>query len=391
MTQQPSTHELLLRAAGHESRDLRWTEDLANRAIPDHDVAAITARALERLDDEHLTFPDQEVLVRRCVSALLVGHLVLQGPPGSGKTSLARVLTDAFQMELKVCTATSEWSPFHVVGGLRPNASGGLEAVLGEVPSAALACAQTVRDREASAAQASDEDGEGVAAVGTWLLVDEFNRADIDKAIGSLYTLLSSAEPAHLQRTPLDLWFETDETRKRLWVPARFRIIGTMNDLDTSYVSAMSQGLRRRFQFITVGIPVSGATDAEPISVELRQSLAVANDSLFQSYGRSAVLEADLQAALVKLQRVIDGLRRPDGVIGWPVGTAQVVDVIKALILVSPDGEVSALDEAVAHRLVGQLSTISKSQRDVFAALLRGEGLDLAARELDHVYQPYAV
>lgn len=392
MTQQPSTHELLLRAVGHESSDLRWTQDLADRAIPEHDVATITQRALVVLDEEHLTFPDQEVLVRRCVSALLVGHLVLQGPPGSGKTSLARVLTDAFGMKLRVCTATSEWSPFHVMGGLRPNADGGLEAVLGEVPSAALDCALTVRDLEGAAAQsADDDDEEGEAAVGAWLLIDEFNRADIDKALGSLYTLLSSTDPAHLQRTPLDLWFETDDARKKLWVPARFRIIGTMNDLDTSYVSAMSQGLRRRFQFITVGIPSSGATEAQPISVELRQALAVANDTMFLSYERPAVVEADLQEALVKLQRVVDGLRRPADVIGWPVGTAQVVDVIKALILVSPEGELSALDEAVAHRLVGQLSTVSKPQRDVFGALLRGEGLDLAARELDHVYQPYAV
>lgn len=388
MTQQPSTHELLLQVVGRESDDLRWTEELTDRAIPEHDVEAITDRALSLLGAEHLTFPDQEVLVRRCVSALLVGHLVLQGPPGSGKTSLARVLTDAFGMKLKVCTATSEWSPFHVMGGLRPNADGGLEAVLGEVPSAALACAQTIRDLERGAGQSPDD---AEAAVGTWLLIDEFNRADIDKAIGSLYTLLSSTEPAHLQRTPLDLWFETDQARKRLWVPSRFRIIGTMNDLDTSYVSAMSQGLRRRFQFITVGIPVAGATDAEPISVELLQALAVANDSLFQSYQRSAVSEADLQDALVKLQRVIDGLRRPTDVIGWPVGTAQVVDVIKALILVSSDGELSSLDEAVAHRLVGQLSTISKAQHDAFGGLLRAEGLDLAARELDHVYQPYAV
>lgn len=291
MTQQPSTHELLLQVVGEESNDLRWTEDLADRAIPVHDVAAITDRALALLGAEHLTYPDQEVLVRRCVSALLVGHLVLQGPPGSGKTSLARVLTKALGMELKVCTATSEWSPFHVMGGLRPNANGGLEAVLGEVPSAALACAQTIRDLEGGAGQSPDGHE---AAVGTWLLIDEFNRADIDKAIGSLYTLLSSTEPAHLKRTPLDLWFEKDEARKRLWVPSRFRIIGTMNDLDTSYVSAMSQGLRRRFQFITVGIPASGATDGEPISVELLQALAVANDSLLQSYQKPAVSAADL-------------------------------------------------------------------------------------------------
>lgn len=389
MTQQPSTHDLLLQVAGQESKDLRWTEELTDRAIPVHDVTAITERALELLDSEHLTFPDREVLVRRCVSALLTGHLILQGPPGSGKTSLARVLAEAFQMELEVCTATSEWSPFHVIGGLRPNTTGGLEAVLGEVPNAALACAHAIRAFEGTDGESPSDDGE--EAVGTWLLIDEFNRADIDQAIGSLYTLLSSTEPAHLRRTPLDLWFETDGGRKKLWVPARFRIIGTMNDLDTSYVSAMSQGLRRRFQFITVSIPASGATDSAPISVELQQALQGANDSLIQSYGSPEVSESDIQDALMRLQRVVDGLRRPRHAPSWPVGTAQVVDVLTTLLLVSPDGNHNALDEAVAHRLVGQLSTINKAQYDAFTDLFRHEGLHLAAKELAHAHRPYSV
>ena len=115
VNQQPSTHDLLLQVAEQESNDLRWTEDFSDRSIPENDIAAVTDRALELLDNDHLVFPDQDVLVRRCVSALLAGHLVLQGPPGTGKTSLARVLAEAFQMELRVCTATSEWSPFHVI------------------------------------------------------------------------------------------------------------------------------------------------------------------------------------------------------------------------------------------------------------------------------------
>lgn len=184
-----------------ETDSLEWTRKVCSVPLRGVDVLALTQAVLDILESKHIALPDAENLVRRCVSALLVGHLVLQGPPGTGKTTLARALASAFDVVLQESTATSEWSPYQVVGGLRPGADGGLKPAYGHVTSAALACATVVRDEATGGADDS-------VPQATWLLIDEFNRADIDKAIGALYTVLSSVSPDNLLKSPLDLWFE---------------------------------------------------------------------------------------------------------------------------------------------------------------------------------------
>ncbi len=368
--------------------DYRWTRSVSTKSLPDTNVTSLAQRVKGLLGGQHILLPDHDTLVQRCISALLVGHLILQGPPGTGKTTLARALAGAFEADLETTTATSEWSPFQVVGGLRPNADGGLEPMLGAVPRAALKCAESVRDQPET-----NETGSTAGPVATWLLIDEFNRADIDKAIGSLYTLLSSADPEHVASTPVDLWFENDQNCGRLWVPARFRIIGTMNDLDTNYVSPMSQGLRRRFQFVTVGVPITGATSEQPVSDEVSHAFSGAQAWLSGTYpDRSPVAEDDVNDTLSSLQRVLDGLRRPaaTGVQGWPVGTAQAVDVLKVLLLSVSPSERKSLDLAVADRMVAQMNTVNKNQFLAFTTLLESEGLETSAHELRHLYRPYS-
>ena len=377
--------------------DLRWTRDFCAHPLRDADVSRLTRVVLESLNEARIVLPEAESLVKRCVTALLVGHLVLQGPPGTGKTTLARILADAFDVRLLESTATSEWSPFHVVGGLRPASDGSLQPSYGKVADAVLKCAVHVR----SDVTAEAEGGEDRSAThaqrwqGTWLLVDEFNRADIDKAIGSLYTVLSSCDAANLERSPIDLWFEA-EGRQQLWVPSRFRIIAAMNDLDTSFVNPISQGLTRRFQFITVGTPTP--SDEPGTSDEINSSLETAHAWLSSTYG--AVLQVGTVAEtatkladeIALLQLIVAGLRRTtDSVAGWPIGTAQLVDVFRVLLLQSASGVEprDALDWGIADRLVPQMGQLDDLQLDR-AQQLFGD-LSHAVAALQHLINPHGV
>lgn len=374
---------------------LDWTEDVCPFPLREADVAAIAARTSEILAHRHILLPDADTLIRRCVSALLLGNLVLQGPPGTGKTSLARALMEAFNVVPTETTATSEWSPFHVVGGFRPASNGGLAATHGEVVSSALACAEQVLSQRPENDPADLHPDQPQAV---WLFIDEFNRADIDKAIGSLYTLLSSCDAQHLMETPIDLWFEDVETRRRLWVPARFRIIAAMNDLDTSFVNPISQGLSRRFNFVTVGIP--GPPAGEGLSGELTAAITSAHAWLTSTYGGSMTVEpldavrSSLEPTLLTLQALLEQLRRPEGTAGWAIGTAQVVDVLRYVLIAQQnegsDG-LATLDTAIADRLVPQMSQIDDQQHQIFRQAFEGHQLGMAAAALQHLLDPHSV
>ncbi|PBB06943.1 HI_0552 family protein [Salimicrobium humidisoli] len=193
-----------------------------------------------------LYFEREEELVTQVRTAIANGkHIILTGPPGTGKSKLAKSICDMFEAEYKMSTATSDWSTYETIGGYRPNSDG----TLSFNPGLFLEC---FKDETTHSPQ------------NKWLIIDEMNRADIDKAFGSLFSALTGDSITLNFQTksgrPLLLKPQNDEKTivPQEWeyiIPKSWRLIGTMNTLDKASLYEMSYAFMRRFAFIPVGIP----------------------------------------------------------------------------------------------------------------------------------------
>jgi len=91
---------------------------------------------------------------------------------------------------------------------------------------------------------------------GVWLIIDEFNRSDIDKAFGQLFTSLRTRS----LKIPTN---EIGRSYKDLKIPADYRIIGTLNTADKHFLFQISDALKSRFAYILVETPKSNEYETE--------------------------------------------------------------------------------------------------------------------------------
>jgi MoxR-like ATPase len=207
-------------------------------------IHAVTLEALlAELKAMQLFVPRQTAM--EAIAAVRGGkNLMLTGPPGTGKTTFGEALAAAAAKsgladDWVLTTATADWTSTDTVGAYRLTNKNELEFRTGQILSAI------------------DTD--------RWLVVDELNRADMDKAIGQIFTVLSGQAvvtpfiedrdgvelpvaivPAHVP-APADAHVHP--------VPETWRLVATMNERDRDLLFDLSEALLRRFAIIEIAPP----------------------------------------------------------------------------------------------------------------------------------------
>lgn len=295
-----------------------------------------------------LYFPNnaESELLQQVNSALNAGkHLIFTGPPGTGKTEIARRVANHLATAhsdiysgVELTTATADWTTFETVGGYMPGETGD-DVDLSFEPGQVL---RRFKRREAQRNEI--------------LVIDEINRADIDKSFGQLFTLLSGQgvqlpykrEGEEIEILPANA-FDGSPASHQYVMPESWRILATMNSYDKTSLYEMSYAFMRRFAFIHVDAPTIPEDDEAMVA-------------LVGDYADVWGLDPD--------QTIVNGLGQVwratnEGDHERKIGPAIVKDMMGHVIESSDHDPRQAISQAVANYIFPQLEGVPERHRIV--------------------------
>ena len=359
-------NEEILRKLIHDTKEI-WGIDLnSNNFLPQkhklskdskttlHFLSSIDIDEGYDLISEELFIPKEKII--EIITALLSGrHILLAGPIGTGKTRLAMLIPQIFWSrwggyDSVDQTATSDWSTLDVIGGILPKMENGepkYDIQNGCVVETVIKNSKIRTDHGKYST---------VPYAGTWLVIDEFNRADIDKAFGQLFTALRTRK-LKIPTNKVDVSYDNLEILKD------YRIIGTLNTADKHFLFNLSDALKSRFAYIEVDIAKKEESQTEIyyamknalIDLELKSFDKIILDDKNKRINKEKS-DSELYDRVTQAYAFLDTVR-----IFKKLGTAILKLIFQNLIVgvLLTNNSKNSLDNALTSNLIPQLENLS--------------------------------
>ena len=376
----------------HRKLMTQFSEISQTKVVPDGKLRIPTKNELKKgIKEIQKELLIDDSIIEEIVTHLASGrHVLLAGPVGTGKTRISQLISEVFWTEncgyfADVRTATADWNTQDVIGGISPKIQDGSRMLTYEIQNGCVTDTILANYEKNSRLTEKPQRHTSIHTVndkqrefnGTWLVIDEFNRADIDKAFGQLFTALEYNKLIIQDIT-------SGKSTRTIPIPKDYRIIGTLNTADKHFLFNLSDALKRRFAYVKISIPQRNEKNKQrEIYLAIKNGLKDLDSDKFTDIIKIDPANDTMAYYSDKVQKNIEyGYNVLEVVREFkPLGTAILKAIYQTLLVSEKMENKDSFDNAINANLTPQLETLPKPSLEILHAYLFGNIIESLDKE----------